>query len=172
MILPFSTKLNDKPTYFVEKIQTALRLPYFNNSVAFSPEHVPPNMNFYVKSKCQPKLHTIREDKKDRWKSGTMIDFFINTRTKDMFRFAPRIPVVITQTIEIIYHNESRSLELSKLAPKRFNHLDVIVDNNVLEFEEVKLLAQNDGFDDIYDFFFYFNQDFTGKIIHWTDKRY
>ncbi|MCH5690012.1 hypothetical protein LWM68_40800 [Niabella sp. W65] len=35
-----------------------------------------------------PKIHTLREDKNDRWTKGIMIDFFINSRTKDMFRFA------------------------------------------------------------------------------------
>ncbi|OXA76380.1 hypothetical protein B0A58_07345 [Flavobacterium branchiophilum NBRC 15030 = ATCC 35035] len=50
------------------------------------------------------KIHTIREDKNDRWKVGNKIDFFINARQKNMFRFAPVLPVVNTQKIEI-YHS-------------------------------------------------------------------
>lgn len=33
-------------------------------------------------------------------------------------------------------------------------------------------LAINDGFESIDDFFNYFNEDTTGKIIHWTDLEY
>lgn len=28
------------------------------------------------------------------------------------------------------------------------------------------------GFDSVKDFFRYFNKDFKGKIIHWTDLKY
>lgn len=167
MILPFSTQLNGKPTYFVEKIQTALRLPYFNNSVGFSPDHVPPNMNFYVKSKCNPKLHTIREDLKDRWRKGTMIDFFINCRQKNMFRFAPRISVISTQHVFMTYWGND-IIQISVSGRELFGH------NERLEF------AINDGFDTWEDFFNYFypiiekskDKCFSGKVIHWTDLRY
>jgi hypothetical protein len=166
MILGFSTQLNGKPTYFVEKIQTALRLPFFNNSVGFSPEHVPPNMNFYVKSKYKPKLHTIREDKTNRWKAGMKIDFFINVRTKKMFRFAPVLPVVSTQNILITYTKTNKAMVF--IDDKCFYMQDFSVEGN----HKMLHLAQNDGFDTIEDFFAYFNEDFTGKIIHWTDLRY
>ena len=33
-------------------------------------------------------------------------------------------------------------------------------------------LVQNDGFASISDFFKFFNKDYTGKIIHWTDLKY
>lgn len=187
MILGFKTKINGKPTYFVEKIQALLlEVGRINNNYDFQRdvagfvyEHLKKDNNEINDlelakryASIYPKLHTIREDKTGRWKPGMMIDFFINVRTKNMFRFAPGVPVVSIQKIEIVWHSDSRNLELSKLAPKRFNYVDVIVDNNILYFEDVKLLAQNDGFNDIYDFFFYFNQDFSGKIIHWTDKQY
>lgn len=167
MILGFSTQLNGKPTFFVEKIQTALRLPFFNNSVAFSPEHVPPNMNFYVKSKCKPKLHTLREDPKDRWKAGNKIDFFINVRKKNMFRFAPVLPVVSTQKVYMSY---------------RYNDLiQISVGNKELfGYQERLEFAINDGFDSWEDFFHYFYPQIKAtednflrlKLIHWTDKRY
>jgi hypothetical protein len=38
--------------------------------------------------------------------------------------------------------------------------------------EQVLELAQNNGFDTVKDFFEYFNKDFKGKIIHWTDFKY
>jgi hypothetical protein len=171
MILGFKTQINGKPTYFVEKIWEGffkgVKINY--QGLEIGKKALPEN---YIINTHKPKIHTIREDKNNRWKPGTMIDFFINVRKKDMYRFAPRIPVLSTQKIEIIWLNEIRSLELSKLAPKRLNYVEVIVDDNVLEFEEMKILSLNDGFDTIEEFFEYFNENFKGKIIHWTDKRY
>lgn len=180
MILGFKTTINGKPTYFVERIFRGIWKAlhddtFYKISFTISKEEMerPYKMNDpdqFVKK--PPKLHTIREDKHDRWHAGVMIDFFINVRTKAMYRFAPSIPVVSTQRIELIWFNKTRSLEPSKYAPKRFNYLDLIVDDRLLEINEVEKLAQNDGFDTIEDFFDYFDKDFTGKIIHWTDLRY
>lgn len=160
MILPFSTQLNGKPTYFVEKIQRSISKNLHNPHIDIKSEW----FNSFIYFKVNPKLHTIREDKKDRWKPGTMIDFFINTRTKDMFRFAPRIPVLSTQEIEIIHH--------SKKYLKDDAFPGVYIDGNLMRYADVAKLSQNDGFDTVEDFFAYFNKDYTGKIIHWTDFRY
>lgn len=108
------------------------------------------------------KKHTIREDKNNRWKPGMWIDFFINARTKKMFRFAPRIKVVSVQKISI-----EHDLFFGKhLGPQ------VLVDNKKLSLDKLELLAKNDGFDNIEEFFQWFDKDFTGKIIHWTDLKY
>lgn len=170
MILPFSTQIKGKPTYFVEKIHKCFSNVLQNN--------VDPNTH-YPKDYCiekrygsTPKYHTIREDKNDRWQPGTMIDFYINSRTKDMFRFAPRIAVVSTQEIEINWYSEKRALEPSKLAHKHYNYVEVAVGSNVLDIKEIEKLAVNDGFENAEDFFAYFNKDFKGKIIHWTDLKY
>lgn len=156
MILPFSTQINGKPTYFVEKIQRAIsnfpddaplidvKTQWFNTLIYF---------------KVNPKIHTIREDSKNRWKPGTMIDFFINCRQKDMFRFAPKLPVVSVQSIII----------------KRWGIKPKVYINDSffpLTDKEVLKLAENDGFDTVKDFFEYFDKDFEGKIIHWTDFKY
>ena len=167
MILGFSTQLNGKPTYFVEKIQTALRLPYFKNSVGFSPEYVPPDMNFYVKSKCSPKLHTLRDDLNDRWHAGMIIDFFINVRTKKMFRFAPKLPVISTQEVFMTYKH-SDLIQISIDGRELFGY------NERLDF------AINDGFDCWEDFFSFFypkikaaeKECYKPKLIHWTDLKY
>lgn len=175
MILPFSTQINGKPTYFVEKIHKSFRIKEVNLQAGIDPSiHYTKDYNFVAKDKLPAKIHTIREDKKDRWKPGTMIDFFINTRTKDMFRFAPRIPVVGVQVIKIKYYYQSDDYN---------KKVDVYVDHcflgqyyfnkvNPNGEEELIELAQNDGFKTVEDFFEYFNEDFTGKIIHWTDKKY
>ena len=38
--------------------------------------------------------------------------------------------------------------------------------------KRIKILAKNDGFDSVDDFFKWFDKDFNGKIIHWTNKKY
>ena len=169
MILPFSTQINGKPTYFVEKIWQG-----FPNQEQYLDEW------FQLESKIydgyefspdapgmQPKPHTIREDKNDRWKPGVMIDFFINARQKNMFRFAPRIPVVSTQRILMSY------------AYANIIHI-TINGRRLNDWQEKEKLAINDGFDSWDDFVDYFipiiekSEDgfFTGKIIHWTDLKY
>lgn len=171
MILGFSTQLNGKPTFFVEKIligidkhigvyHTELFLKSFKKKFESKP---PVNFN--------GKLHTIREDKNDRWKPGTKIDFFINCRQKNMFRFAPVLPVVSVQKVEIMWFNTFGTnvarvfIDDESFSCVKFEK-DMIVTGKMLEF------AKNDGFDTIEDFFAYFTEDFTGKLIHWTYLKY
>ena len=180
MILPFSTKLNGKPTYFVEKIHKSFRIKEVNLKAAIDPTiHYTKDYNFVAKDKLAAKIHTIREDKNDRWKPGTMIDFFINTRTKDMFRFAPRIPVVSVQKFEIKWglcktiatiFIDDVDYATFKNYNDGFGYRDLYYPNSI-PARGFSFIG-NDGFDSKEDFLTYFNQDFTGKIIHWTDKKY
>ena len=172
MILPFSTQLNGKPTYFVEKILRGILNEHshkglglaeciYQSGEALKYQNVD-DIFTLIENKVKPKLHTIREDKNDRWKAGTKIDFFINCRQPTMFRFAPVLPVVSIQKISVEY-----DLFFGKhLGPQ------VLVDNKKLSPDKLKLLAQNDGFDTVEDFFNYFSTDFDGKLIHWTDLKY
>lgn len=161
MILAFSTQINSKPTYFVEKINRGLLINQIHKDFEFDCDKYP--IDLFNLNKYEPKIHTIREDKTDRWKAGMKIDFFINVRTKDMFRFAPVLPVVSVQNFEV-----------EKLCDtgEWYKDFIVLVDNVYQEVDEIKQIAQNDGFDTVEDFFEYFNKDFKGKIIHWTDKKY
>lgn len=179
MILPFSTQLNAKPTYFVEKIHKAFRLKELNMKAAIDPQiHYTPDYNFFVKDKCHHKIHTIREDKKDRWKPGIMIDFFINCRQKNMFRFAPRVLVVSVQEIFMTERGNELEITISKVGSY------IGGDDFYLYHDAKTQLALNDGFDTLQDFNFYFlqridenykqtgNRWFKGKIIHWTNFKY
>jgi hypothetical protein len=169
MILPFSTQLNGKPTYFVERIHKCFSLKEIYMIAGLDPSvHYPKDYNFVAKDKLSPKLHTIREDKNDRWKAGTKIDFFINCRQPNMFRFAPVLPVVSVQKIEIVYYS-TRETIIKDLPSKRAVIID---DKKRLSDKEIQALAQNDGFDSLDDFFAYFENGFTGKLIHWTDLKY
>lgn len=183
MILPFSTQLNGKPTYFVEKIISCLAL---NRLITFDEaaralsksilqvENKDRSLEYFEFSFDntqihRQKLHTIRLDEKDRWKPGTMIDFFINCRQKNMFRFAPRVPVVSVQSVQITYNDLTRAIYINDCL---FYFGDPNEKSNSIMFGKMLKFAQNDGFDTVEEFFEYFNKDFTGKLIHWTDKRY
>jgi hypothetical protein len=98
MILPFSTQLNGKPTYFIERyISQPKRNQYdcrFRPFVALSQDYVLlQKTNYHINS-------TPFIEDSDRLASGTMIDFFINCRQPTMFRFAPE-QLLSIQEIEI-----------------------------------------------------------------------
>lgn len=179
MILPFSTQLNGKPTYFVEKIHKGFRLKEIIMKAAIDPSiHYPPNYNYVAKDKLSHKIHTIREDKNERWKPGTKIDFFINCRQKNMFRFAPVLPVVSVQEIFMTRRGSLLEISIAKVG-------SYIGGNDFqLNAKQIEELALNDGFDNYEDFSKYFidviekngkatgKYLFSGKIIHWTDLKY
>lgn len=172
MILPFSTKMNGKPTYFVERIHKCFSLKEVYMIAGLDPSiHYPKDYNFIAKDKLPAKLHTMREDEKDRWKAGNKIDYFINCRQKDMFRFAPVLPVVSTQKVEIRWY-ELFDKKMVRVFIDNKSFACVKFDGIMIVTGEMLLFAKNDGFDTIEDFFAYFNEDFKGKIIHWTDLRY
>ncbi|MEC3875960.1 hypothetical protein [Chryseobacterium salviniae] len=158
MILSFKTKINGKPTYFPEKIWSGLGDVCNKYNYCIDEFHTGlMNVGFDDQRDHKPKLHTIRKDDKNRWKPGMMIDFFINARQKDMFRFAPRIPVVSIQYIGILHYRDNS---------------EVNIDGRYLFPSEVEKLAKNDGFESVDDFFQYFNEDYNGIIIHWTNLKY
>lgn len=180
MILPFSTQLNDKPTYFVEKILRAIEI--YKAPVNLLDYWRFTGFDLFSKQLLNPKLHTIREDKNNRWKAGTKIDFFINVRKKDMFRFAPVLPVISTQKIDFIWKDNTENLSYCGITYDRT--CTIMIDDRfygdayllneyvVTSSYNLESFAHNDGFDTVEDFFKCFNQDFTGKIIHWTDLKY
>ena len=182
MILPFSTQFNGKPTYFVEKIHRSISPLLFERDPSgdrICAEHLPIDYNQVFFAYCSPKHHTIREDKNDRWKAGNKIDFFINCRQKDMFRFAPVLPVVSVQKIEIKWSScksqarifiDNNDFATFKNHNDNFGFRDLQYPNN--KKPQGLSLVVNDGFETIEDFVAYFENDFTGKIIHWTNLKY
>lgn len=163
MILPFKTMIDGKPTFFMEKIWAGLEDICEKENYCIDAFHFGLIKNGFDDSlDRKPKIHTIREDKNNRWKEGKTIDFFINSRTKDMFRFAPRIPVISCQSI--IISNSCNGFQVS-------------VDGINLWNFQIEELALNDGFEGIKEFRDYFiaqleNNFFIGKIIHWTNFKY
>lgn len=111
------------------------------------------------------KKHTIRGSV-GRWKRGMKIHFQIWTGKpyKDpAFNFAPILLCSGTESIEI-KRIENAEEERSEFTVK--------VNDRLLSVNEIEVLALNDGFNNSKDFFMYFDEDFTGEIIHWTGIRY
>lgn len=104
------------------------------------------------------KIHTIRTDTKNRWKPGRKIQMATGVRTKKYNCFNEDICKSV-QEIDIKY-----------IGP--FPYPQVKIDGRILGYCETYELALSDGFDGIDAFCQWFKEDFTGKIIHWTDKRY
>ncbi len=113
------------------------------------------------------KIHTLREDKHRRWHKGRKIQFATGVRTKNYNQFhegecksTEHIAIFWFKTLPTVYIGEAVfAFPLKK---------DLIQTTS----NELDLLAKNDGFESTEDFFKWFNKDFHGKIIHWTDFKY
>jgi hypothetical protein len=179
--LGFSTqwpkRMGGKPTEFVPKIWVGIvkELPFslcdwdtFEASAykkigdkgldAFESESMQP---------LNPKLHTIRVDEKNLWVPGRKIHMVVFNRTKNRFQFAPVLEVKSVQKITINTEGGIWDEKENKTYP-----LVWINNNHLMEVKELKQLAVNDGFDSVEHFFQWFNSDFEGKIIHWTNLKY
>lgn len=150
MTLGFSQRLKigpvEKQSYFREKILAC---------------YAKANAHFF-----KPKLHTIREDKddvKERWRIGMLIHFVYGNRTKN----------------RVCWHTGTCTfIEYIAIVYPPCCGFTVYIFNPITEFAtkltdlQIEQLAINDGFDSVEDFKHYFDKDFKGKIIHWTDIRY
>ena len=166
MTLGFRTKIKGKQIHFAEKIIRSLDIPEHermtNYDLLSEVQKENEQLNIHEFQELKPKLHTIREDKKNRWKVGSDIHFVINNRTKNRFQFAPVLKVKCIQKISI--HND---YGLSKGIYRWVN-----IDGRQLPKEEIETLARFDGFENVEDFWDWFKDDFQGKIIHWTSFTY
>lgn len=110
------------------------------------------------------KIHSIRSG--SRWRTGMSIQMVIGNRTKARSVFnAGRVDLQECKGVQEI--RISRSTGGSGIDYR------VTVDGKVLTASQAKELALNDGFDSLYDFLGFFpDGEFTGQIVHWTDKKY
>lgn len=111
--------------------------------------------NFVNKISIGDKIHTIRADVKERWKAGNIIHFAVGVRSVNYHQF----DTGICESVQVIEIDEDR---------------DIYIDNKPLLQSEIEELSRNDGFDSEEDFWGWFDKHtpFTGKLIHWTKKKY
>ena len=123
------------------------------------------------------KVHSIREDKTNRWKPEILIHLTTGARTKNYDCFN-ELYCVSVQDISIEYPEDKEVFSflvaerILKIDEYLYKRVRVNIGGRYVSERIVTQLAYNDGFDSIIDFFKWFNKSFTGKIIHWTDLKY
>ena len=172
MILNFGIKFkSEKRTFFVERIlnndhllHSFLSIYDVNSIQEFSKTFAKHDYEVdYSEFVLYKKIHTIRQDRRNRWKGGAEIEFTINEGTEKEFVFT-KGECISVQSIEIIYPDVERLPTLEKVI--------ILIDGKPLNQAEKEQLAINDGFESLNDFYDYFDNDFKGKIIHWTNFKY
>ena len=113
-----------------------------------------------------PKLHTIRYDPNNRWKTGMKIHMVIFNRSKNRFQFAPILECKSVQEIQI---NQCNVWYPEIQTHKRRG--EIFIDEKIIEPCQYRSIALNDGFESVKHFFQYFNTNTLPgtKIINWTD---
>lgn len=185
-------KKKTQPTYFREKILAGANHVWAQTKHGFIPVHsAEAAQMFLLNMKAKPKLHTIREG--NRWKAGDKIHMAYGVRTKNYKQFNQGIPelerVKSVQEIEIQWRKNKELFNRKEVKvfvdgsliivaaihesfigiSANYNHIRGIVELSEIPTD---LLCLNDGFDSAHSFFNWFNKDFQGQIIHWTDFRY
>lgn len=119
------------------------------------------------------KIHTIREDKTDRWKAGNIIHMATGVRTKNYNQFSERVCMAV-EPFEIIYtrHEKTKTTANVYVNYKLLGQALWVDCKLKASSFSVDMLAANDGFLTPTEFFEWFHSDFKGKIIHWTDFKY
>ncbi|MGB4776132.1 MAG: hypothetical protein WBP45_13215 [Daejeonella sp.] len=123
---------------------------------------------FEAPIKVGTKIHTIREDAKDRWRPGLLIHMATGTRSK-YYNCFKETPCISYQ--RIVMHLDTS------------NEGDIAIaigGKMLIKDEEYERLAINDGFLNFSDFKKWWlpelaqriHNRYSGKIIHWTDFRY
>jgi len=173
--------------------------------------------NFEAQIKAGIKIHTIRDDAHDRWKPGMAIHFWIGTprvpatKPKMIFVIGDRARLwqkiedgqrTAGETIKNIFKSNAPetwipvcwTTEKILIYQLQTEFPVVQIGRKVLTASEIALLANNDGFETVEDFFDWFRKptvekwwnevkgkyankktlptEFEGKIIHWTDFVY
>lgn len=128
--------------------------------------------NFEKKVLDGTKKSTIRLDPKRRWKAGRTIQFATGVRTKHYNCFKEGI-CTGTQEIEITHKPLYAKVEIDGILFGDIHYTGTINDMNGCIYNgKLRTLAWNDGFNNIEEFFDWFDKDFKGVIIHWTDLKY
>lgn len=119
------------------------------------------------------KIHTIREDSKDRWQPGMQIHMATGVRTKRYECFCDAHKVVSVRRVRMYISNRGCVMVF-------VNSADLAGAWEQLDRDTISKLAIQDGFGSLDDFELWFyplvkhsvDEKFEGKIIHWTDYRY
>jgi hypothetical protein len=181
MILPFSKQINGKETYFAEKIVKYLGLNFLSLKQLNNSDKYFYSLNIPHWITDNPKIHTIRKDEKNRWKTGNKIHAVYNNRSKNQYQIAPTFECKGIQTIELNFDTDYCLIRVAiENQVKYYPYSEHEGIERKKQTEWLSNFAKNDGFDKVGDFQDFFeptlkkNKSFTfkGKIIHFTDLLY
>ena len=135
--------------------------------------------NFAQKILKGIKKHSIRVDEKDRWRAAMKIQHAHGVRTKRYLMFhegecksIQKIKIIECDSTTSDYCYELIYKTNDKKIPYKNKYFKVLIDGNYQDWKTIVKLAHNDGFDSTDDFFRWFFNGFSGKIIHFTDLKY
>ena len=128
------------------------------------------NQNFPEKIIAGTKIHTIREDRHNRWKAGRSIQMSILVRTSKQRKFADKECTGV-QHIKITYIDNRGAVKI-EVDGKQLGIWHRYIPEKSVKPEAIETLAKNDGFRKVEEFLKWFQRDFEGKIVHWTEERY
>lgn len=128
------------------------------------------NQNFPEKILNGTKIHTIREDRHNRWKAGRSIQMSILVRTSKQRKFADKECTAV-QAIKITYIDDRGAVKV-EIDGRELGVWHRFIPEKSVNPEAIEVLARNDGFESVEGFLKWFVRDFEGKIVHWTEFRY
>ncbi len=103
------------------------------------------------------KIHTIRRDEFNQWQVGMTIQFTTGAKTPKHHEFMR----AVCTAIEPIIIDGKKEL--------------IIIGGRILDYAEMLLFIEKDGFDNLKAFFSFFSfyypkNPFSGKLLHWTEN--
>ena len=128
--------------------------------LSFNKENIE-KRNFKEKILNGTKIHTIREDKHNRWKPGMSIQFYAMNPRNGGKKFAEGVVTKI-EFVEMSTYIEV----VDRFLPDngQFIHTNICLDFELNDF------AKNDGFESWEEMKEFFPECFEGKIIYWRLK--
>lgn len=126
--------------------------------ISFSPQFVPKILD-------GTKIHTLREDKANRWQAGRKMHMYTGRYTAKDRQFIKEDTCKSTQYVNV--QPDCNWIEIGYMSDEWGFMID-----RVLIGKELREFARNDGFDSLESFWQWFTATQTLKLIHWTDKRY
>lgn len=80
---------------------------------------------------------------------------------------------VRTKNYHMFKDGTAYSVQAIRIVPQeQINDGRAYIDARELDFNELQILAWNDGFEHVVAFWTWFDEPFTGQLIHWTNYKY
>jgi len=100
------------------------------------------------------KIHTIRKDVGNKWRTGVKINFWMhNPRNVQLYPYE-------------FATSHTRKVDNIIIMPGQNK---IIIENNIfVSLKDLNNIAVRDGFDDFEHFKTWFDKPFSGKLIHWS----